>query len=377
MNAPTPLIVLLIVALAIAAALFYYSTRLRAERQTLQRELRRVLRAGAGRVEAQHEELSWLRALSEDVPMPVVVTDENRRMIYANPAAEQLFGEVRTGEGAIARLRHHRLEGMLATALEKGHSEPESIEMPGEQHYLAVAYAWPAESSQWGGALLFLQDVTERDRLARARRDMAANLSHELRTPLSSIKLLSESLLGSITEEPDLARKFALRIAAENEALIRLVEDLTTLAAIESGRTPLRLERINLRELVSERLQRLAPQQEQKRLRFDLDSPECPIVALDPERFGQILNNLLDNAIRFSPEGGSIHLSIRETPEGTTLTIRDEGSGILPKDLPRIFERFYKGDTARTRAGSDGTGLGLAIVRHLVEAHGGSIKADS
>ncbi|MDQ4078809.1 MAG: ATP-binding protein [Chloroflexota bacterium] len=354
-----------------------YITRIHQERETLRRELRRVLRAGAGKVEAQSMELNWYRAICHTLPLPVVVTDARKGLLYANPAAQRVFGSIEKGEGAIKRLRHHVLEELLDMALESGQSEPHRVELPGDQQYLVLARAWPLQDAEPRGALLILQDIAELNRLARARRDMAANLSHELRTPLTSVKLLTETLLDGAIEEPSLARKFVNHIATENEALIRLVEDLTALSGIESGRTPLHLEPINLRELIDQRLQRLIPQAEQKQVQFRLDSPPSPILSLDPERFGQVLTNVLDNAIKFSPEGGTVSITVCVNEEDTTLAIRDEGPGIPPHELPRIFERFYKGDRARTRSNASGTGLGLAIVRHLVEAHGGTIHAKS
>ncbi len=369
---------LLVAALLVAlAASVVYGLRLRAQRQTLLYELRRVLRAGAGRVEAQDTELGSYRTLFEVVPLPLLATDARRGMLRANPAAQQLFGPIEPGEAAIKRLRHHQLEALLDQALHNGATEPLLVELPGEQQFLATAYRWSLPSGEVGGSVLVLRNMTELNRLHRARRDMAANLSHELRTPLASVKLMTETLLSGAIEQPELARKFVSRIAIENEALIRLVEDLTALSWIESGRTPLRLERVNLRTLIEQRLQRLAPHAEQQGLHFHLDSPPDVTLFLDPERFGQVLSNLLDNAIKFSPKEGTIFLTVAQNAQQCTLAIRDEGPGIFPTDLPRIFERFYKGDRVRTRSKAAGTGLGLAIAKHLVEAHGGTLHAES
>lgn len=360
--------------LSLLFLLSVYVRRLRRQHHALRHELRRVLRAGAGQVETQERELRWQRTLATVGPIPVLVTDARKQLLFANPAAETHFGAIRVGEGAIERLRDHNLESVLDEALSHGEAGARVVEV-NDQYWLASAQAWPGGNPNESGAVLILQDVTELQRLSRARRDMAANLSHELRTPLASVKLMSETLLTGGLDDPGLARRLVTRIATENDAMIRLVEDLTALTWIETGRTPLRLERLNLRELVEMRLQRLAPHQELKRLHFALDGSPCAIVALDPERFGQVLTNLLDNAIKFSPVGGTIHLTLAQDDEATTLTLRDEGPGIQPADLPRIFERFYKGDRARTRGSSAGTGLGLAIARHLVEAHGGTLTA--
>ncbi len=349
--------------------------RLRRERRTLQNEVRQVRRAASAQLEQQAEELRWHRALCEVLPWSLLVADPQKRLLYANPASQALFGSARVGEGIIQLSRHHQLESLIDEALQRGSAAPCVVERETQQ-FLALAHAWP-QTPPYEGALLLLQDVTEVNRLARARREMAANLSHELRTPLASVRLLAERLLEE-SAEPALTHRLLLRIATENEAMIRLVEDLTALAWLESGRTPLRLEPTNLHELVDLRIQRLAPQQELKKLRFHIDSPTTTLlVLLDAERFGQVLTNLMDNAIKFSPEAGTISITIQSTEQGTSLAIRDEGPGILPWDLPRIFERFYKGDRVRTRSSASGTGLGLTIARHLVEAHQGTIYAES
>ncbi|HEX8681279.1 MAG TPA: ATP-binding protein [Ardenticatenaceae bacterium] len=365
-----------IILLLVIAALLIHTSRLQAERATWQGEVRRVLRAAEGQTEAQEAELAWRRVLSDTAPLSIVVTDEQKRLLYANEAAQRLFGPYEAGEGAIQRLRDHNLEALLDEALQEGQAQSLVVHVK-EQQFLASARAWASAHKAVAGTALFLQDITQLNRLARARRDMAANLSHELRTPLSSVKLMTETLLDLGREEPELVHRLATRIATENDAMIRLVEDLTALNWIESGRTPLRLERANLREVVERRLQRFAPQLELKQLRFELAAPDEAIVALDTERFAQVLTNVLDNAIKFSRPGGTIHLASARRDSVTTLSIRDEGPGILSTDLPRIFERFYKGDRVRTRSSASGTGLGLAIAKHLVEAHGGTIRAES
>lgn len=342
--------------------------RLRGQRDALLRELSRTPPA-APTPPPSHD---WLAAICAHAAEPIIVTDGWLRLLHANPAAERLFGAAVPGESAIQRLRHHRLEALLRIAVEQGQAEPWLFEH-GEQQFLVTTHGWGPPERR--GAIMTLREITELNRLSRARRDMASNLSHELRTPLSSVKLIAETLLGGALKEEALARRLVNRIAVENEAMIRLVEDLTTLSSIEQGHIPLRLEPVNLRELVDWRIERLAPQQVQKGVHFALDAPRDVTVDLDRERFGQVLTNLFDNALRFSPEGGTVHVALHQDASGTTLTVRDEGPGIPSTTLPRVFERFYKGDTVRAR--STGTGLGLAIARHLVEAHGGTITVEN
>lgn len=349
---------------------------LRRERRILRKQLRHTLEAASDHIETQQNELGWYYRLCELCPFPIFVTDNDKLLIYANHASQTEFGDLLIGEAAIRGLRNHHLERLLDEALHNGRTEPQTISWQ-KKHFFVRVDTWDDMNGERAGAIMLMQDVTELKRLARARRDMASNLSHELRTPLASIKLMAETLLHGALEEPKFAKRMVMRIAGENDAMIRLIEDLTALSWIESQRVPLRLERINLSLLAEQRINRLTLQKELKELQIHLISPPEPIIELDSERFGQVLTNLLDNAIKFSPKGGQIKVIIDENDEAITLSVSDEGPGIRPTDLPRIFERFYKGDQARTRSNKAGTGLGLAIVKHLVEAHNGSIQAEN
>ena len=352
------------------------NVQLRRERRTLRKQLRHTLEAASDHIETQQNELGWYHRLCELYPFPIFVTDNDKQLVYANHASRAEFGELVIGEAAIRGLRNHHLESLLDEALHNERTEPQTISWQ-KKHFFVRVDTWGDTNGEKAGAIMLMQDVTELKRLARARRDMASNLSHELRTPLASIKLMAETLLHGALEQPKFGKRLVMRMASENDAMIRLIEDLTALSWIESQRVPLRLERINLSLLAQQRIDRLALQQELKELQIQLFSPPEPIIELDSERFGQVLTNLLDNAIKFSPKGGQIKVVIDENEEAITLSVRDNGPGIIPTDLPRIFERFYKGDQARTRSNKAGTGLGLAIVKHLVEAHNGSIKAEN
>lgn len=371
MNSFLALSILTLISVIILAILYIY--QLRRERHELNYQLRRILRASTNRLDAQECEIRMLRSICELIPHPLFVTNFKKGVVYGNSASQKIFGPITIGEGAIRWLRNHHIDELLDEALQRGQTEANQLTLL-DKLFLVTACTWQDLDGSTGIAVV-MQDVTELNRLARARRDMAANLSHELRTPLASIKLMIESLQSGALQEASLAKEFINRIATENNALIRLIEDLTTLSWIERGRTPLRLERINLREFTERRLQRLTAQLQMKDVQFNLNSPEKAMVDIDPERFGQVITNILDNAIKFSPVGGTIDVMITINSSHITLAIKDEGPGILPSDLPRIFERFYKGDRSRTRSNKVGTGLGLAIVKHLVEAHGGTISA--
>ena len=320
---------------------------------------------------------AWGAAHFAATPLPVLITDDRRALRAVNGAAVDLFGDAQAGEGLIKRVRHHLLEQLVIDALAGKESRGELVELPSERYVMAWAYPWKQRSGNERGAMLILQEVTEQQRLARSRREMVSNLSHELRTPLTSVKLMTDNLLDGAVQRPEIAARFVQRIAAENEAMILLIEDLTTLSFVESGRMPLRLAKADLRELVAQRIQRLVPLAAQNRVTFEIEAPPTVVIDIDGERIGQVVTNLLHNALKFSPEAGVVRVAIEPSAAEVRLQISDEGSGILPADLSRIFERFYKASRARTRGSSSGTGLGLAIAKHIVEAHGGTISAES
>jgi two-component system phosphate regulon sensor histidine kinase PhoR len=368
------ILLLVVILLTISlAALGGHNLRLRRERSELQWSLRRVLDAGSAKQAEVERQVAWYRAACQLSPDAILITNTDKEIVAENGTAVAFFGKGKAGDALIQRVREHHLERLLDKALQAKAVPPTLVELPERQVQARVA-TWQSTPEEEGGAVLYVRDVTELNRLMRARRDMVANISHELRTPLASIKLIAGTLLDGAIDEPGMNRKLVNRVATENEALIRLVEDLTALNFIETGRMPLHLEKTDLRVLVEQRLQRLQPQMELKEMRYRVLGEESAIVDLDSERFGQVLTNIFDNAIKFSPMKSRLTATLSRADSTTVLEITDEGPGIMPHDLPRIFERFYKGDRSRTRTGG-GTGLGLAIAKHLVEGHGGMITA--
>jgi two-component system phosphate regulon sensor histidine kinase PhoR len=232
------------------------------------------------------------------------------------------------------------------------------------------------------GALLVIRDVTQLSMLERSRRDLVANVSHELRTPLASLKLLIETVQSE--PPPDVARRMLGQMAQEIDAVTQLVDELHDLSQIESGRVTLKLAPQSISPVVERALERIRPQASRKGLRAHATiSGAQPPVLMDADRIGQVLLNLLHNAVKFTPEGGEVTVQTNLIDEDASqsgpwllVSVCDTGAGIPSQDLPRIFERFYKVDRARTR-NAGGTGLGLAIAKHLVEGHGGRIWADS
>ena len=230
-----------------------------------------------------------------------------------------------------------------------------------------------------------IEDLSELRRLERVRRDFIANISHELRTPLASVRLLAETLEDTIDTDPDRAQVFVEKIENEVQNLSDLVAELLELSRIESGRVPMNFGPVEAEMLVREVMARMLPQAQRHRvnLRTQIEQGQT-LVAADSKQITRVLVNLVHNAIKFTPSGGTIVIGCQRLPESTlqSFFVRDSGIGIAPDDLARVFVRFYKVNQARSRGnfigpGGGGSGLGLAIARHVVEAHGGRISASS
>jgi two-component system, OmpR family, phosphate regulon sensor histidine kinase PhoR len=231
-----------------------------------------------------------------------------------------------------------------------------------------------------------IEDLTELRRLERARRDFIANISHELRTPLASVRLLVETLEDAIDTDPDQAQAFIEKIETEVYNLTELVSEILELSRIESGQVSMSIEPVEAEQLVREVMARMLTLAQRYRVQLRTDIEQGQIhVAADSKQILRVLVNLVHNAIKFTSSSGVVIIGTYLEEGGTmqSFFVRDTGIGIPPEDLPRIFERFYKVNQARSKAdyiggpGGGGSGLGLAIARHVVEAHGGRIKVES
>ena len=233
--------------------------------------------------------------------------------------------------------------------------------------------------------LVAIEDLTELRRLERVRRDFIANISHELRTPLATVRLLAETLEDAIDTDPEKAQTFVEKIEIEVQYLTSLVSELLELSRIESGQLSMTIEPVQAEQLVRETMARMLPQAQRHRVILHTDIQQGgTLVAADSKQISRALVNLVHNAIKFTPSGGVIVIgtALQAGGDAQRFFVRDTGIGIQPEELSRIFERFYKADRARSKAdfigpGGGGSGLGLAIARHVVEAHGGRITAES
>jgi two-component system phosphate regulon sensor histidine kinase PhoR len=277
------------------------------------------------------------------------------------------------GRSALEAFVDARIEDIARTAMESGSANGELTVRSSSGATVTVR----ARRSPVSGVWLVLEDVSELRRLQRIRAEFIDNLSHELRTPLTTISLLAEMAARDARSASSRLRDRISKIEIETGHLTQMVNELLDLSRIESGTAQLLLDDVDLVRVARTTAERLRLFAERQGLRLDLELPDhvAPVRG-DEDRLGQVLINLLHNAVKFSPEGGRIVVGVREEEGEVRVWVRDPGIGVPNADLARIFERFYKVDRARVR-GRGGTGLGLSIARHVVESHGGRIWADS
>jgi len=324
------------------------------------------------RFEALRHEQAESAALVTAMVEGVIAADRRGRIVTANPAARRLLGY--GPEAPLPELqqlfRARSAREIVRVVSEGGAVEGEEVGIDGRT---LLVSARPLPS---GGAILVLHDQTEVRRLEAVRRDFVANVSHELKTPLTSISGYAETLLADGTDD-ETSHRFLATIMANARRMQRLVDDLLDLSRIESGRWQPAFAAIDLEEMAAEVWSDFSGRAAEGAVNFAVRVDQgASTVMADPEGVRLVLRNLFDNALRYTPPGGTITMRGRAEDDGTLLQVEDTGSGIPREHLPRIFERFYRVDPSRSRA-EGGTGLGLAIVRHTVEAHGGRVWAES
>ncbi len=318
------------------------------------------------------EDRARLATILDNMADGVIMTDDEGSISLANRAAEKLFNFRETvGKPLIEAVRDHEVDELLKLCLKTAKTQSVNYESGTSKKYLR-AIAIPINHS---GVLLLFQDLTELIKLQTTRRELIGNISHEFRTPLAGIKAMVETLQGGAVDDKKAARDFLTRIDGEVDRLTQLVAELTELSRIETGKAELKQEPVDLNHLVEEIVSQLSPQAERQKLTIEKKlAADLPPVTADKARVRQVISNLVHNAIKFTPEGGKITITTRALGGAVGVDIADTGIGIPEEDLPHVFERFYKGDKARAEAG---TGMGLAIAKHVVEAHGGTIRVES
>ncbi|MGZ8385161.1 MAG: two-component system histidine kinase PnpS [Nitrospira sp.] len=342
------------------------------------------------KIDELSEDRAQLLAVLTSMVEGVMVLDYRGRVLQINPALERMFGISRVearGRPCAELFRHQQLNDLVTTILRSPAPYEDEIVLPLTGRCLQIE-ASPAGGERESEACIVLvfHDITELRRLEKIRKDFVANVSHELRTPLTSIKGYVEALLDGAKDDPVASAKFLEIILKQSDRLNLIIEDLLELSKIESGRVSLKEEPLELRSVVDRTLSMIKPIADKKRHRLVTSiDPSLPSVAGDEGRLVQVLTNLLDNAIKYTPEGGTITVGATlapsignaEPPAGAIeLNVTDTGIGIPEEDRPRVFERFYRVDKARSRE-LGGTGLGLAIVKHIVEGHGGQVWVEA
>jgi two-component system, OmpR family, phosphate regulon sensor histidine kinase PhoR len=334
--------------------------------------LRQMHRQLGERFDEVRREQAETTALVESMVEGVIAADERGRVVTANPAARRMLGyEVSDRLPDLPELfRVKAAREVVDTVMQGLAVQDRELEID-EGAVLMNARPLPS-----GGAVLVIHDLTELRRLEAVRRDFVANVSHELKTPLTSISGYAETLLAD-TPDQETARRFLTTILDNARRMQRLVDDLLDLAKIESGRWQPEPEPLDVAATARETWSELADRWSAKAIDFGVDiGAGAGTVLADSDALHQVLTNLIDNSLRYSAPGGRIVCRSRRDAGGVAISVSDNGSGIAHDHLPRIFERFYRADPSRSRE-EGGTGLGLAIVKHLVEAHGGTVYAES
>jgi len=351
------------------------------------RSLARTFNTMSKRLEAQFQQLEadrqQLRTILGGMIEGVVALGPQQRVLFANEAAGQMLEfdpETSVGRPIWEVTRLPQIQQVLAKALKESEAYREEFDWKGPKSRQLAVYVAPLPGEPAAGTVLVMHDITELRRLERLRQDFVANVSHELKTPLSVIKGSIEALIDGAVEDAEIRRPFLEQIADQGERLHSLILDLISLARIESGEAVMDFQAVPIDLAISDCLDRHHPLAEAKELRLEIAPPPpgvaIPSVWADEEALDQILDNLVHNAVKYTQPGGLIKVSWQANGSNVSILIEDNGPGIPERDLPRIFERFYRVDKARSRE-LGGTGLGLAIVKHLVQVLKGTIKATS
>jgi two-component system phosphate regulon sensor histidine kinase PhoR len=319
--------------------------------------------------------------LIDSLAQGVVSVDRGLRIVGANTTAHSFLGRAPgglIGRTVIEAFLDAQVESIARAALEQGSATGEIGQAEADGRRLLVR----ARRSSSGGAWLVLEDVSELRRLQQIRAEFIDNLSHELRTPLTTVSLLAETLAREADSAgaaiPAKMRDRIGKIEVETGHLVQMVSELLDLSRIESGGTITALDLLDMGQIATESTERLRlfADRQGVALRVEVDR-NLPPVRGDEARLGQVFVNLLHNAVKFSPDGGDVVVTVRVEDGGVVSSVADRGVGIPRAAQARIFERFYKVDRARVRGEAGGTGLGLAIARHIIDQHGGSIWVDS
>ncbi|MBV6683651.1 cell wall metabolism sensor histidine kinase WalK [Rossellomorea marisflavi] len=328
-------------------------------------------------INALNQEKEQLSSILSSMADGVITFNRDGTILITNPPADrflqQWYYEHGSNEGeSIPAIVKELLQSVVVTAME----QTDEITLQGRSYVVIVSPLYNNNTIR--GAVAVVRDMTEERRLDKLRKDFIANVSHELRTPISMLQGYSEAIVDDIAETEEEKKEIARIIYDESLRMGRLVNDLLDLARMEAGHITLHEQSVTIMPFTERVANKFAGVAKEKKIsiQFESEVERERELSIDPDKIEQVLTNLIDNAIRHTPGGGEVTVSLNRNTQGYLFFVQDTGSGIPEEDLPFVFERFYKADKARTR-GKAGTGLGLAIARNIVEAHGGHIQVQS
>jgi two-component system phosphate regulon sensor histidine kinase PhoR len=310
----------------------------------------------------------------------LLVVDSTQHILMCNPAFEQLYGQSRIAPGTalLDIVRDSDVIEAIRAALDQTRARVAEVTAPDRKKQLQLtAVPITHQNGEASGVVAVFHDISRLKQADEIRRDFVANVSHELRTPLSIFHGNLETLLEPGDLDEDETRHIYEVMKRHSDRLNLLVNDLLSLARLESKEANLQLAEIKLRDFLEDVTGDWAKRLAGKNLRLELEVPDnFPTLRVDQRRLEEVVHNLLDNAVKYSHQNGRIQIQVGAPDQEVVLAVRDEGIGIAANDLPRIFERFYRADRARSRE-LGGTGLGLSIVKHIAQLHGGRVEAES
>lgn len=333
--------------------------------------------AHESRAEALSQEVLRHRRALDDLADGLVemlfLAEAQGNIVYANRSARENFKfDDPTGRPILAVTQSSELEDLVLEAVRSGLPQKKEVVTRHPTERRCLVNAWP-EALDQNRAFVSIYDISDLRKLERVRRDFVANVSHELRTPMTTIRFMAETLADEVDDDNEEAKKYLSRIIREIDRLTSVTQDLLTLSEAEA--LPPHKNEVDLAELAKDVINQLSPKARDKGLEISYRGPDTAVLDANETQMRQVLLNLVDNAIKYTQEG-SVSIMLEAYDQQLVISVSDTGVGIATDHQPRIFERFYRVDKARSKAGG-GTGLGLSIVRNIVEAHGGNVELES
>lgn len=344
------------------------------------KRLKEELEEACKKISELEKRYGSIQTVLESMVEGVIAVDRDTRIISINYSVEKIFGIFKKeaeGRFFLEAIRNNDISEIINKVLKDGEFLSQELNLIWPIQRIFQINASPiCDNNTISGCLIVIHDITEIRKLEKVRSDFIANVSHELKTPLTSIKGFVETLLEGALEDKENSGHFLEIIQEHANRLDNLINDLLDISGLESKQAVLEKKEVNINNLTDDIFAGFNSQLKKKSVIAKNDLPSHLIIKADEGKIGQILTNLIDNAIKFNRENGMVKIYSQDLGNETKIFVEDSGIGIPPKDVPRIFERFYRVDKARSRK-LGGTGLGLSIVKHIAELHGGSVGVES